>query len=76
MRNDARDQRPGQLGGGLIAFVLREVALEDRVGGALAELGLEDRGEGESAASTERPDSIGLPVPSPVNHHSSSEVQG
>jgi len=35
-------------GGDRIAFDVSQVALEDRLGGALSEVGLEDRGERES----------------------------
>ena len=37
------DELPGQSGRHLIALALGQMALEDRVGGALAEVGLEDR---------------------------------
>ena len=54
MADDRADQLAGQLGGGLVALGLGEVALEDRLGGALPEVGLEDGGQRES---TSRPSS-------------------
>jgi hypothetical protein len=56
--NDRGDELAGQRGGGWIAFGLREMPLEDGFGGALPEVGLEDRGERQS---TSRPSSA-LPV--------------
>jgi len=50
VRDDRPDELAGEGGGGFVAFVLGEVALEDRVRGALAEVGLEDAREGEAAA--------------------------
>lgn len=49
MRDDRSDQLAGERGGRLVAFMLGEMALQDRVGGALAEVGLEDAREGEAA---------------------------
>jgi hypothetical protein len=48
------DQLAGEGGRGLIALGFGEVTLEDRLGRALAEVGLEDRGQRES---TSRPSS-------------------
>jgi hypothetical protein len=48
------DQLAGEGGGGQIALGLGEVALEDRLGGALPEVRLEDRGQRQS---TSRPSS-------------------
>ena len=42
------DQLAGEGGGGLIAFGLGQVALQDRFRGALAEVGLEHGSQGES----------------------------
>ena len=42
------DQLAGQFRRYGIAFRVRQMALEDRLGGALTEVGLEDRGERES----------------------------
>ena len=53
-RDDGFDQLAGQGRGGLITLGLREVALEDGVGRALAEVGFEDRGQRQS---TSRPSS-------------------
>ena len=50
MGYDGVDQLACETRGGLIAFGLRQVALEDRLGGALAEVGLEDRGQRESTS--------------------------
>jgi hypothetical protein len=44
------DQFAGEGGRGLVAFGLGEVALEDGLGCALAEVGLEDRGQRESTS--------------------------
>ena len=46
--DDRFDQLAGEGGGGLIALRLGQMALEDRLGGALAEVGLEDRGQREA----------------------------
>ena len=54
MGDDGFDQLAGEGGGGLIALGLGQMALEDRLGGALAEVGLEDRGQRQS---TSRPPS-------------------
>jgi len=43
-----RDQFAGQFGRHGIAFRVRQMPLEDRLGGALPEVGLEDRGERQS----------------------------
>ena len=40
-----RDQLASQFGRHGIAFRVRQMSLEDRLGGALSEVGLEDRGE-------------------------------
>ena len=48
------DQLAREGRGGLIAFRLGQMSLEDGLGGALAEVGLEDRGQRES---TSRPSS-------------------
>ena len=44
------DQLAGQFRRYGIAFRVRQMALEDRLGGALTEVGLEDRGERKSTA--------------------------
>ena len=54
MRDHGFDQLARQFGGGLVALGFGEVALEDGPGRALAEVGLEDRGQRES---TSRPSS-------------------
>ena len=54
MGDDRRDQLARQGGGRLVPFRLGEVALQDGLRGALAEVGLEDRGQRES---TSRPSS-------------------
>jgi hypothetical protein len=46
--DDGRDQLAGQLGGRLVTLGLGEMALEDRFGRALPEVGLEDRGQRKS----------------------------
>jgi hypothetical protein len=48
------DQLAGEGGCGFVALGIGEVTLEDRLGGALAEVGLEDRGQRKS---TSRPSS-------------------
>ena len=50
MRDDRPDELAGEGRGGFVAFVLGEVALENGVSGALAEVGFEDAREGEAAA--------------------------
>jgi hypothetical protein len=52
--DDGFDQLAGKGRGGLIALGFGQVALEDGPGRALAEVGLEDRGQRES---TSRPSS-------------------
>ena len=47
--DDRRDQLAGQIRLPHVPLRLREMALQDGVGGALAEVGLEDRGEREPA---------------------------
>jgi hypothetical protein len=47
--DDRGDQRSGQGGRGRIPFRFGQMTLQDRLGGALAEVGLEDRRERESA---------------------------
>jgi hypothetical protein len=54
MGDDGFDQLAGEGGRGLIALGLGQVTLQDRLGGALAEVGLEDRGQRQS---TSRPSS-------------------
>jgi hypothetical protein len=48
------DQLAGERCGRLVPFRLGQMALEDRLGGALPEVGLEDRGQRQS---TSRPSS-------------------
>jgi hypothetical protein len=48
--DDRGDQFAGKLGRHRIAFRVGQMTLEDRLGGALSEVGLEDGGERESAA--------------------------
>lgn len=50
MGDHGGDQFAGQGGGRLVALALRKMALQDGLRGALAEVGLEDRGEGQSAS--------------------------
>ena len=54
MGDDGFDQLAGERSCGVIAFGLGQMALEDGLGGALAEVGLEDRGQRQS---TSRPSS-------------------
>jgi hypothetical protein len=54
VRDDRADELAGQGRGRLVPFRLGQVALEDRLGGALPEVGLEDRGQRQS---TSRPPS-------------------
>jgi hypothetical protein len=57
--DDVTDQLTGQLGGPRVAFELGEVTLEDGRRGALAEVGLEDRGECQPPPCSFRSDEIG-----------------
>jgi hypothetical protein len=50
VRHLGRHQFSRQRGGILVALFIGEVALEDGIGGALPEIRLEDRREGESPA--------------------------
>ena len=56
MGDNVRDEAPGQLGGAVVALGLGQMALEDRVGRALPELGLEHGCEREPAARAAAPD--------------------
>jgi hypothetical protein len=47
--DDGGDQFAGQIGCHRITFRVGEMALQDGLGGSLAEVGLEDRGEREPA---------------------------
>ena len=58
MAHDGRDEVTGQGGGRGVALGFREMALEDGLGGPLAEVRFEDRGQRQS---TSRP-SPALPV--------------
>ena len=58
------DQLAGQIRRHGIAFRVGEMALEDRLGGPLPEVGLEDRGERESTAG--RPASAAV-APQPTS---------
>jgi hypothetical protein len=58
--DDGSDQFAGEIGGHRIAFRIGEMALEDRLGGPLSEVGLEDRGERESAAGAAPPLAVSL----------------
>ena len=61
--DDRADEFASQLCGDGIAFDLGQMALEDRLCGALPEVGLEDRGEREPTSGT----SSSLPVS--LRHH-------
>ncbi|CAN5503825.1 hypothetical protein BH20CHL7_BH20CHL7_07980 [soil metagenome] len=63
MGDDRGHQLPGKEGGGGVTLRFGKVPLQDRLRGALAEVGLEDRGEGESAT---RPPS---PLPVSLRRH-------
>jgi hypothetical protein len=56
--DDSGHQLAREGGGILVAFFLGEVPLEDRVGGALAEIRLEDRREGEPATGPPAADAV------------------
>lgn len=58
--DDRRDQSAGQLGSHRIALDLGQVALEDRLRGALPEVGFEDRRQRESTSGTSSPLSVSL----------------
>lgn len=58
MGRDRRDQLAGEGCGGLVPLGFGQMALQDRVGGALAEVGLEDRRQRESTSGA----SASLPV--------------
>ena len=54
------DQFAGEIGRHRVAFRVREMPLEDRLGGALSEVGLEDRGERESTPGAPPPLTVSL----------------
>ena len=56
--DDRGHQLAGECRGVLVTFLLGEVPLEDRVGGALPEVGLEDRREGEPATGPPAADAV------------------
>ena len=56
--DDGGHELAGEGGGILVALLLGEVAFEDGVGGALAEIRLEDRREGEPAAGPPAADAV------------------
>jgi hypothetical protein len=56
--DDRGNQFAGERGGIRVAFLLGKVSLEDRVGGALAEIRLEDRREGEPATGPPAADAV------------------
>jgi len=58
MLDDRGNELAGEGGGILVAFLLGEVALEDGVGRALAEVRLEDRREGEPATGPPAADTV------------------
>ena len=58
VRDDRGDQLAGQRGRVRVALLLGQVALEDGVGGPLAEVRLEDRREGEPAAGPPAADAV------------------
>ena len=56
--DDRGHQFAGQIGGDGIAFRLGQMPLEDRFGGALSEIRLEDRGERESTPGRTTPAAV------------------
>ena len=50
MPDDGRHELAGQAGGRLVTLGLGQMALEDSLGGPLAEVGFEDRGQRESTS--------------------------
>ena len=60
MLDDRRDQLAGESRGRLVPLGLREVALQDGVGGALSEVGLEGRGEREPTSRPSSPLAVSL----------------
>jgi hypothetical protein len=56
--DDRRDDRTGELDRDGIAFRLGGMAFEDRARRPLAEVGLEDRRQRQTAAGSERADSL------------------
>jgi len=52
------DEFAGQRDGILVALLLRQVTLEDGVGGPLPEVRLEDRGEGQTATGPPAADAV------------------
>ena len=56
--DDGRDQLAGQRGGGLVALRLGEMTLQDGLGGALPEVGLEHGREGEPATGPPAADAV------------------
>ncbi len=60
MLDDRRDQLAGQDGGRRVPLGLDEMSLQDRLRGALAEVGLEHGGEGEATTGPTAALSISL----------------
>jgi hypothetical protein len=56
--DDRLDERPGELACLRVALGLGEMSLEDRLRRPLTELGLEDRGQGETPPRPTRPESV------------------
>ena len=59
MRDDALDDLAGECARDGTRLVLGELPFEDRPGGPLAEVGLEDRGERDTPPRAEAPDPVG-----------------
>ena len=58
MLDDGGNELAGQGGGVLVALLLGEVAFEDGIGGALPEVSLEDRREGEAPTRPPAADAV------------------
>ncbi len=58
MLDDGRDELAGECRRVRVALLLGEVTLEDGIGGALAEIRLEDRREGEPATGPPAADAV------------------
>jgi hypothetical protein len=58
MRDDRGDELAGERGRVRVAFLLGQVALEDGIRGALPEIRLEDRREGEPATGPPAADAV------------------
>lgn len=76
MRDNRLDEPAGELGGSLVAFVLRQMSLENRVGRALAELGFEDRRQRKTATRPIGADPVAGSLSGPLSGPLSGSLSG